>query len=279
MVKVSRPSDDSLQPLVRLLFAPQVIFNADRIQALQAALKQALPYPDQDQLLVCFCTPMDDLDFLRQKPAGQASLIVVLPEGVVTTIDDINLEVIAEKCPLLALAFEPGPYGVKHSMEEASLPLVASFLRFLYEGTYDRWDTNGFLVPCPLLLHAQLCRIGEIYDVPELSSEAHVHIIRSADFSCSYPEPPPDLCATIDFLYTKLDHRKPLLETILHYCVSCFVQHKLGNNEEFCKLVYELVPFHKDLFRINYQRGFQDEGKPDCPLPMQKLRSNEKLMH
>lgn len=205
---------------------------------------------------------MDDLEFLRLKPAGQASLTVTLPDGVVSTIEDINLEVIAEKCPLLGLAFEPGPRGPKYSIEEASTSLVASFLRFLYLGNYSCLDTYGFPKSCSLLLHAQLCRMGENYDVPELSSMAHVKIIHETQESCSYPTPPIELCEAIRFLYTKLRHQQPLIDTILHYCVSCFSQHKLGTNEEFCKLVYDLVPFHKDLFKTNYQRRFEDEGKP-----------------
>ena len=204
---------------------------------------------------------MDDLEFLRLRPAGQASLTVTLQDGVVSTIDDINIDVIGEKCPLLALAFEPGPRGPKYSIEEASLSVVASFLRFLYLGDYYCLDTYGFPKPCSLLLHAQLCRMGEIYDVPELSSAAHVSIIHETQESCSHPTPPLDLCEAIRFLYTKLHHQRPLIDTILHYCVSCFTQHKLGENEEFCKVVYELVPFHKDLFKINYERRFEDEGE------------------
>ncbi|KAF2231654.1 hypothetical protein EV356DRAFT_518368 [Viridothelium virens] len=219
---------------------------------------------------------MDDLEFLRLKPAGQASLTVTFADGVISTIDYINLEVIEERCPLLALAFEPGPHGLKYSIEETSLPVVASFLRFLYLGDYSCFDTDGFPKPCSLLLHAQLCRMGEIYDVPELSSTAHVNIIHETQISCSYPEPPLELCEAIRFLYTKLPHQQPLIDTILHYCVSCFTQHRLDADEEFCRLVYELEPFHKDLFKMNYQRGFEDEGAtsivrlPSCksqPLP------------
>ncbi|KAL9096755.1 MAG: hypothetical protein Q9165_001243 [Trypethelium subeluteriae] len=213
---------------------------------------------------------MDDLEFLRLKPAGQASLTVTFADGVVSTIDYINLEVIAERCPVLAFAFEPGPRGFKYSIEETSLSIVASFLRFLYLGDYSCLDTDGFPKPCSLLLHVQMCHMGEIYDVPDLSSLARVNIIHETQTSCSYPDPPIELSEAIRFLYTTLPHQQPLIDTILHYCVSCFKQHRLDADEEFCRLAYELEPFYKDLFKMNLQRGFEDEGAtsivrlPDC---------------
>ena len=203
---------------------------------------------------------MDDLEFLKLKPEGRASLTITLPDGVISTIDGINLDAIQERCPLLAFAFEPGPNGLRHSIEEASLPLAASFIRFLYNGDYSCLDSYGNPRPCSLLLHAQLCRMGEIYDVSDLCSMSNVKMIHETQDACSYSTPPLELCEAIEFLYIKLPHQRPLIDTILHYCVSCFNQHQLGSNEAFCKLVYELEPFHKDLFKMNYERGFEDEG-------------------
>ncbi|KAI9686929.1 MAG: hypothetical protein M1822_002682 [Bathelium mastoideum] len=207
---------------------------------------------------------MDNLDFLGGWPMGSASLTITLPDGVVSTIDGINLDKIQERCPLLAMAFEPGPHGPKYSMEVASLPVVASFLRFLYLGDYHPPDQWGSPEEYPLLLlHAQLFQLGKNYDVPQLCAETRLGINTGIEESLSYPVPPPGLCEAIRFLYNKLPDQRNLINDILHYCVSGFAQHKLGTNAEFRRLAYELAPFHKDLVKMNHEHGFQDEGAMD----------------
>ncbi|KAI9699514.1 MAG: hypothetical protein M1820_007145 [Bogoriella megaspora] len=219
---------------------------------------------------------MDDLEFLKLRPPGKASLTVTFPDGVVSTIDDINVEVLSERCLLLALAFEDGPRGLKYSIDGASLAVVASFLRYLYLGDYRCVEIDGTLRPCSLLLHAELCRMASIYDVPGLSDAARCNIEYDTQQSLSYPNPPDELSEAIAFIYTKLNNhafQKPLIDSILHYCVSCFVQHNLAGNDAFCRLVFDLEPFHKDLHRINLEREFVDDGAPyiirlpDCKIP------------
>jgi hypothetical protein len=203
---------------------------------------------------------MASLDFLALFPGGNASLSVVASDGSMTTINDLNLDIIGCRCPLLAISFEHGASGIpRASMEAASLDLVVYFLRFLYTDDYVSFDGDR-AVPCSLLLHAQLCRMADIFEVPELQALAHMNVIQETEMACSLPSAPLDLSQAIRFIYTYLVDQRPLIDTILHYCVGCFLQHKLGSNESFRQVAFELRPFHQDLCRTSFKRGFQDDG-------------------
>lgn len=58
---------------------------------------------------------MDDLDFLEQASTADSSavatLMVLLPDGSVIQIPDINTFIVLDKCPLLYHAFEFREYG------------------------------------------------------------------------------------------------------------------------------------------------------------------------
>lgn len=204
---------------------------------------------------------MDDLDFLRTSRLGNASLVITGADGTVTVIDNLDLDIIAQSCPLLAFSFESRSFGKpKYSIDAPSRTLVICFLRFLYVGDY-RVFNGWYEEPCSLLLHVQLCRMGHLYQVPELRMIAHANTIRDTELSCSRPSPPDDLCEAIRCVYENPSDHQPIIDTLLHYCVSCFLYHNLASNEMFRKLAYELRSFHQDLCRTNLKRDFVDDGK------------------
>lgn len=121
----------------------------------------------------------------------------------------------------------------------------------------------GEAEPCSLLIHAELCRLGDVFEAPALMVQAHCNMIQATELACSQPRPPRDLHDAVRFIYENLSGQRELIDTILHYCVSCFIQHGLAQNEEFRKLAYGLRPFHNDLCRTSFRRGFEDEGAVD----------------
>lgn len=112
-----------------------------------------------------------------------------------------------------------------------------------------------------MLFHCQLYHLGDMYDLEELKTQAYVNVLRQCEFGCSSPEKPIDLCAAIQYLYQHLPNDKRVANTILDYCVSCFLRHRLGEDQEFRSLAYELRPFHQALCANTRERGFEDEGK------------------
>lgn len=226
-------------------------------QSTHVATESQLPVSSQS-------TPyslMNDLQFLDVFPEGNASLIIILPDGDTSIITGLDVDIISQKCPLLAYSFEDRAYGLSQaSIEASSRGLVVHFLQFLYLGDYN--DQGGFgSEPCSLLRHAELLRMGEIFEVPELQTLARTSILQDTEASCSRPSPPDDLCSAISFIYAQLSDQRSLIESILHYCVFCFLYHKLGKNPAFRQLAFELRPFSNDLIRTSYFRDFEDEGK------------------
>ncbi|OCK77059.1 hypothetical protein K432DRAFT_276808, partial [Lepidopterella palustris CBS 459.81] len=206
---------------------------------------------------------MASLDFLENYPPGHASLMVITPDGTISTIDNLHPAIIGQRCPLLEFSFEQGSTGFpKASIEASSHEVALCFLRFLYHGDYLSYDEQGQL-PCSMLIHAELCRMADVFEVPELQVAAHANIIRETELSCSQPFPPVQLCAAIRFIYAHLSDQQPLIDTILNYCVFCFLYHGLGTNEDFRRLAFELQPFHRDLCRTSFKRGFTDDGAVD----------------
>jgi hypothetical protein len=204
---------------------------------------------------------MDNLDFLKLSP-GNASLTVILPDEVTVTISDLDPNVISQQCPLLAVSFEAGLSGEpKASIEVPSLIVAICFLRFCYTGSYmPNWDSIEDNSNCALLIHAQLCHIGEIFDAPGLQAMAHFNVIRETELSCCRPSAPSDLITSIRYIFDNLSSQKGLIDTVINYCVNCFQYHRLGSNVEFRKMAYELQEFTRELSRVNMKRDFLDDG-------------------
>jgi hypothetical protein len=202
-----------------------------------------------------------NLDFLNYSDGLRASLTVYTPANSENfTFENLDHDIISQSCPLLALCFEYNHRGFHHSIEATSIELIARFLRFLHTGDYITYDDQGQEEPCSLLLHAELCRLGDLFEIDTLMVSAHLNVIRVTELACSSASAPRDLVPAIRFIYENLNGHKDLIDTVLHYCISCFLYHGLGRNEEFKRLAYELRQFHTDLCRTNFKRGFEDEG-------------------
>ncbi len=202
---------------------------------------------------------MASLGFLQQAQPGNATLRIHVPNETVTVIPGLNTEVIAQRCPLLALGFESGSSGPTCDIEADSYVVAVSFLRYIFCGSYVVYGTFDHQ-PRSLLVHAELFRIAGLYDVPDLQMMARANIIADTEWSCSVRKPPDDLCAAIRFIYTNLSKERNILDTILQYCLSCFIYHGLKTNDEFRNLTFELHAFQRDLCQTNFQRNFEDDG-------------------
>lgn len=104
-----------------------------------------------------------------------------------------------------------------------------------------------------------------LVDVPELQVQAYANFTRETEFSCCLATPPPDICATIEFLYRypgdeNCKDKHPLLDTLLNYCISVFQYQSLGVREDFRTAVFENPTFHQDLCKTSLRRGFDADG-------------------
>jgi hypothetical protein len=105
--------------------------------------------------------------------------------------------------------------------------------------------------------------MSEDYDVPELQLLAHGNFSCQIDFACCMPTIPQDLFGSIRFVYQHYSSQQArrqhgLVSTLLNYCISVFIQQKLGENVDFLKLAAELPEFCQDLCRTNMERNFED---------------------
>ncbi|TLD37675.1 hypothetical protein E2P81_ATG04487 [Venturia nashicola] len=242
--------------------SPHIIANTAREPATQPA---GLQFPSAQPTQPVQQSPTSNLDFLDYAVETEAALTVFVPGTEASfTFKNLDHDAITQSCPLLAYAFEDHGRGLHHSIGASSIELIARFLRFLHSGDYITFDNFGQEEPCSLLLHAELCRLGDLFDINTLKVQAHYNVIRTTEMACSSPRPPEDLVPTIRFIYEHLnDGYGKIIDTVLHYCVSCFVQHGLGHDEGFKRLAFEVRQFHTDLCRTNFKRGFEDEGASD----------------
>lgn len=214
---------------------------------------------------------MDDLSFLDaylEQGQSNATLKVVLPNGKVREISDrICPFKFLDKCPLLYHAFEYGFQSrLQASLEAPSEYAVISLLRYCYTGSY--LPPQAEYGPILLLPHVETYKIAEDFDVAELQLLAHGNISLQVDFACSLPAPPQDLLETIRFVYRhyasqKARRQHALVDTLLNYCISTFLAHRLGEEAEFLKTAADVPDFRQDLCRMNMERNFEDECAQD----------------
>ncbi|KAI7208216.1 hypothetical protein KC333_g9213 [Hortaea werneckii] len=207
-------------------------------------------------------TPVEEDSFLHWYPSGDATLSYPDTDGQLASINNINIWLVEERSPLLYMAFDHSRNGRPHLHLESLTRMTAlPFLRFLYAGSYALTSAAGDLyedVPTSVLLHCQLYRLGDIYDLAELKQQAYLNVLRQCEFGCSSPEKPIDLCAGIQFLYEHLPNHTNVIEAILNYCVTCFISHRLAQDPDFQQLAYELRPFHQKLCWMATERGQDD---------------------
>ncbi len=204
---------------------------------------------------------MADLSFLREATPGNATLIICLPDGNTQIIKHLNLEMIQSKCPTLADAFELQEGDPIFTFEQISSHAVIGLLRYIGLGDYTMCegmlDGDGSR---SLLLHLQVAELAQIFQVENLRSQAYLKIQIDTELGCSTGEVLNDLCEGIRFLYSMLPYAADLKNLIAHYCVSCFIYHRLGENEAFRQTVYEAPSFARDLCQASLRAGFEAEG-------------------
>ncbi|KAK0355710.1 hypothetical protein LTR91_009248 [Friedmanniomyces endolithicus] len=207
--------------------------------------------------------PTTERSFLEWYPTGNATLTFPGRDGELQTIGGIPPWVIESRCPLLGMAFEESRSGPHLHLEALSPPAALPLLRYLYTGSYAMVSAAGDYfrdVPTSVLLHCELYRLADIYELPELRSEAYLNVFRQCEFGCSSPDKPIDLCAAIRFIYEHLQEHEQIIDAIVNYCVSCFQRHHLGDDENFKELAYTIRPFHQALCRNSMGREFADEN-------------------
>jgi hypothetical protein len=205
--------------------------------------------------------------FLDSYPKGNATLMYQNADNELESIRNVNVQLIEERSPILGMAFETGRSGPQLFLEILTSATALPFLRYLYSGTYALRPMTGEPgdlyedVPTSVLFHCQLYRLAEIYDLPDLKSQAYVNVLRQFEFGCSSPEKPIDLCAAIRFVYEYLQEHENMIDAIVNYCVSCFLQHGLAEDLNFKQLAYDLRPFHQSLCKNSMARKFENESK------------------
>ncbi|KAK3632547.1 hypothetical protein LTR56_016290 [Elasticomyces elasticus] len=206
--------------------------------------------------------PANEQSFMEWYPKGDAIITFPDENGELQSIGDICLFMIEDRCPLLGMAFEHSRSGPQLHLEVLTQAAAFPFLRFLYTGSYALTTASGDQsddVPTSVLLHCQLYRLGDIYDLPELRSEAYVNVLRQCEFGCSSPHKPIDLCNGIQYIYSYLSNHEQLIDAIVNYCVSRFERHRLAEDTDFKKLAYTIRPFHRALCRNSMSRKSEDD--------------------
>lgn len=187
---------------------------------------------------------------------GDAMISYPGDNGEVATIHNISRWVFEARSPLLAVAFESSRSGPQLHLEALRSDTAIPFLRFIYTGSYAVEDTFAE-VPTSLLFHCQMYYLGDLWSMPDLTSQAYVNVLRQGEFGCSSPEKLVDLCAAIRYIYQHLHQHHNLRDVIINYCISCFLRHRLGSDEGFQKL----HEFHQDLSKHCMENGCDNEGK------------------
>ncbi|EME77330.1 uncharacterized protein MYCFIDRAFT_146670 [Pseudocercospora fijiensis CIRAD86] len=203
------------------------------------------------------------MSFLHCFPKGNATITYLNDLGDMESISDLSPCIIEERSFLLAQAFEDSTTGPQLHLEPLTPLSARPFLQYLYTGVYNLPTANGESfqdVPTSLLVHCQLYRLADIYDLPELKTAANLNIIRQCEFGCSSPDKPIDLCAAIEYMYRNMRESANVIDTITNYCVTCFLSHRLADDFEFRRMAYDLRPFHQDLCKVSMSRQFEDES-------------------
>lgn len=237
--------------------------EADVSLAESARIRSDDGFPDPSPLPIESKVPLSCLSFIDWYPKGDATLTYEGSNGV-ESIRELDPDIIGARCPLLAAAFEPARGGLRLHLETVTAASAEPFLRYLYTGTYALPDPQGQYdndVPTSMLAHCELYRQGIIYELEDLMSQAYVNVLRQGEYGCSSPDKPIELIAAISYAYRHLSHHTNVIDAIINYCVSCFMQHRLVEDHDFIALVNELPRFHQDLCRNCLGRDDDVESK------------------
>jgi hypothetical protein len=206
---------------------------------------------------------MDDMSFMDlHTEGGTATLTVIDPHTQKTTVlKNINLATIELVTPVLAFSFEESRSGPKYSIEDVSLTAVLCMLRHVY--TCDHYvPVDCIHDQMSALLHIEIFHLATTYDIASLKTMVKARIFLELELSTSYPGPPKDLCKALAYAYKHLPNEHDITKTLAHYCITCFLQHRLNEDELFTTFHYNCRPFQRDLCVILRENSFEDECAP-----------------
>lgn len=199
-----------------------------------------------------------DMSFLDWFPRGDAIVSYPNAHGGVECVYGISQGLVEDRSFLLSQAFE----GNRLHLEAVTGDTIRPLLQYIYTGAYSLPTPSGEAfedVPTSLLIHCQMYHLADIYDIGDLKSFANVAIIRQCEFGCSSPDQPIDLCPAIEYVYNNMREQEGVIETIIAYCVTCFLTHALSDDFEFRQLAFDLRPFHQDLCKVSMERRFDND--------------------
>ncbi|CAD0106841.1 unnamed protein product [Aureobasidium uvarum] len=206
---------------------------------------------------------MDDMSFLTlHAEGGDATLTIKDPYTKKTTVlKDMNLTTIELIAPVLAFSFEESRNGPKYSIQDVSLTAVLCMLRHIY--TMEHYVPGDCVHDqMSALLHIEIFHLASTYDISSLKTMVKARVFLELELSTSYPGPPKDLCKALAYAYEHLPNENDITKTLAHYCITCFLQHRLNEDELFTTFHYNCRPFQRDLCVILRENGFEDECAP-----------------
>lgn len=206
---------------------------------------------------------MDDMAFLTlHAESGNATLTIKDPHTQKTTVlKGLNVDTIALVAPVLAFSFEESRTGPKYSIADVSLTAVICMLRHIY--TCEHYVPNDCLHDqMSALLHIEIFHLASTYDISSLKTMVKARMFLELELSTSYPGPPKDLCKALAYAYEHLPNENDITKTLAHYCITCFLQHRLNEDELFTTFHYNCRPFQRDLVLILRENSFEDECAP-----------------
>ncbi|KAK6005473.1 hypothetical protein QM012_007115 [Aureobasidium pullulans] len=206
---------------------------------------------------------MDDMSFLAlQVDEGDATLTIrdtQTQKAVV--LQNLNLGTIELVAPVLAFSFEESRSGPKYSIEDVSPTAVICMLRHIY--TCEHYVLGDCVHDqMSALLHIEVFHLASTYDISSLKTMVKARMFLELELSTSYPGPPKDLCKALAYAYKHLPNENDITKTLAHYCITCFLQHRLNEDELFTTFHYNCRPFQRDLVLILRENSFEDECAP-----------------
>jgi len=218
---------------------------------------------------------MDDLQFLVHSPSGTATLFIQHADSSERTITNLSMELMEEKCPLLAAKFRylDDHSGPTYTIQGMSATAVTCFLRFVHIGDYAVCEESaGSSVPP--LLHLQVFHLAEMWVLPDLQQLVLQYLSNETDPVWGSGYHPAELCEGLRYLHVELSSHVDLRKVFANYCVTNFVNDGLGNCEIFRQTVYQCPPLFRDLCRANMEDGFSNSSAfeiiklPVCKHPL-----------
>ncbi|PPJ54066.1 hypothetical protein CBER1_06338 [Cercospora berteroae] len=212
-------------------------------------------------------SPALDMSFVDCFPKGRVTISYPDADGAIQRIHGINRGILEDRSALLSSALD----GNGLHLEAVSHLTIKPFLQFVYTGCYTLPTPAGRPfedVPTSLLVHCHMHRLGDIYMMLDLKTQAYANIVRQCEYGCSSPDAPIHLCQAIEYVYTNMRQYAHVIETIIAYCVTCFSRHRLGTSFDFRRIAYDVRPFHQDLCKVSMERRFEDHDTAQAIIQM-----------